>query len=161
MTQTLLDAGAKVTATTTTGVTPLHLAAKSGSVGAVEVLIEVGADIEVRESAWGQTPLIFAAGFNRLEAVEALLERGADPSVREDVVDLPTRYAVDRAARAARNALLQEFRGLSPQPYDVEAVAEAGAGCCRGRDRRSRPCLPKTSSPAFEESVGPMTNLGP
>jgi ankyrin repeat protein len=42
------------------GATALHLAAAAGSPGTVRLLLERGADIEVRDSAWNSTPLEWA-----------------------------------------------------------------------------------------------------
>ena len=40
--------------------TPLHHAVSSGSLEAVEVLVEAGADLRAKDSAWGGTPLGWA-----------------------------------------------------------------------------------------------------
>ncbi len=129
----LLDAGADPgVATSRTGVTPMHLAAKAGSGEAIRSLAAGGAEVDARDHQWGQTPLIFAAGFNRLVAVNTLIELGADVSLTENVLHMPTRYAVDRAARAARNEVLESFRAQSdnpdlwaPTPQQVQAASEA------------------------------------
>jgi ankyrin repeat protein len=42
------------------GATALHLAAAAGSLGTVRLLLERGADIEVRDTAWNSTPLEWA-----------------------------------------------------------------------------------------------------
>ncbi len=131
--ETLLGAGADPAAmTTTTGVTALHLSAKAGSAEAVTALVNAGVDVDIKEEKWGQTPLIFAAGFNRLAAVEALIELGADLTIHEAALHLPTRYAVDMAAKAARNEILDSFREQAedpdtwgPTPRQVQAASEA------------------------------------
>ncbi|MXY29684.1 MAG: hypothetical protein F4Y48_00540 [Gammaproteobacteria bacterium] len=129
----LVEAGADpAVATSRTGVTPMHLAAKAGSGEAIRTLAAGGAEVDARDHQWGQTPLIFAAGFNRLVAVNTLVELGADVSLSENVLHMPTRYAVDRAARAARNEVLESFRAQSdnpglwaPSPQQVQAASEA------------------------------------
>ncbi len=129
----LVEAGADpAVATSRTGVTPMHLAAKAGSGEALRALAAGGAEVDARDHQWGQTPLIFAAGFNRLVAVNTLIELGADVSLTENVLHMPTRYAVDRAARAARNEVLESFRAQSdnpdlwaPTPQQVQAASEA------------------------------------
>ena len=40
--------------------TPLHHAVSSGSLGAVEVLVEAGANLTTKDTAWGGTPLGWA-----------------------------------------------------------------------------------------------------
>ncbi len=129
----LLEAGADpAVATSRSGVTAMHLAAKAGSGESLRALAAAGAEVDARDHQWGQTPLIFAAGFNRLVAVNTLIELGADVSLTENVLHMPTRYAVDRAARAARNEVLESFRAQSdnpglwaPTPQQVQAASEA------------------------------------
>ena len=129
----LLEAGADPgVATARTGVTPMHLAAKAGSGEAIRSLAAGGAELDARDRQWGQTPLIFAAGFNRLVAVNTLIELGTDVSLTEKVLHMPTRHAVDMAARAARNEVLESFRAQSdtpdlwaPSPRQVQAASEA------------------------------------
>ena len=43
------------------GATALHLAANSGNVDTINVLMDANADINAKEPEWDQTPLIFAA----------------------------------------------------------------------------------------------------
>ena len=88
--------------------------------------------MNARDHRWGQTPLIFAAGFNRIVAVHTLVELGADVSLAENVLHMPTRHAVDMAAKAARNEVLESFRAQSenpdlwaPTPQQVQAASEA------------------------------------
>ena len=129
----LVGAGADAAAaTSSTGVTPMHLAAKAGSGEALRALAGAGADVNARDHRWGQTPLIFAAGFNRIVAVHTLVELGADVSLAENVLHMPTRHAVDMAAKAARNEVLESFRAQSenpdlwaPTPQQVQAASEA------------------------------------
>lgn len=65
------------------GQRPLHVAADSGSVSMVSLLLDLGSDIEAKDN-WARTPLINAAKQNQLEVVNLLLKRGADLSP-EDV----------------------------------------------------------------------------
>ena len=53
-------------------------AAHSGSTDAVRILIENGADPNVKETANGQTALMFAAAADRVDVVKLLMARGAD-----------------------------------------------------------------------------------
>jgi ankyrin repeat protein len=63
--------------------TPLHYAAASGSVEAVEKLISKEADIDATTSG-NETPLMKAAFFLKTECVRLLLSKGANP-VHEDL----------------------------------------------------------------------------
>jgi ankyrin repeat protein len=146
----LLGAGADANAVTTSGgSTVLHFAAGSGSAGAVRMLLEGGAHVDAREASRGQTPLMFAAASGRAEAIRELLRGGADPSLTSDVVDLPQRYAQDRAAGQRRDQVLAEFRAEAgpgteswrPSPSEVEAAVlaarqtpNAGRDHTAGRD---------------------------
>ena len=144
----LLEGGADANATTTSGgSTALHFAAGSGSVEAVIALLEHGARADARESSRGQTPLMFAAAKGRSDAVRALLAHGADPALTSLVVDLPQRYAEDRAAGQRRDQVLEGFRAEAepgnaawrPSPSEVEAAVLAARQTPEaGRDHTAR-----------------------
>ena len=144
----LLEGGADANATTTSGgSTALHFAAGSGSVEAVIGLLGHGARADVRESSRGQTPLMFAAANGRSDAVRALLAHGADPALTSLVVDLPQRYAEDRAAGQRRDQVLEGFRAEAepgnaawrPRPSEVEAAVLAARQTPEaGRDHTAR-----------------------
>ena len=51
------------------------------------MLIENGADLNVKETANGQTALMFAAAADRVDVVKMLLARGADVSITSRVED--------------------------------------------------------------------------
>jgi len=95
---------AGVNTTTTTGAAPLHFAAASGSRETVTILLDSGADVNVREPQWGQTPLMFAAAAGRADVVGVLLARGADVRATGKVVDISARNRQDSAASRERNA---------------------------------------------------------
>ncbi|KAJ1322975.1 ankyrin repeat domain-containing protein 50 [Microdochium nivale] len=75
------------------GATPLILAAASGHIDIVQMLLQCGADMEARD-ATGRTPLIGAAIQGHFGTVRALLEVGAD----SEAVDSWERMALDCAA---------------------------------------------------------------
>ena len=63
------------------GFPPLHLAARSGSVEAVTVLLDTGAGLEeLDRGPNGWTPLLHAVHKDQLAVVRLLLARGADPN---------------------------------------------------------------------------------
>ncbi|MDZ7778902.1 MAG: ankyrin repeat domain-containing protein [Gemmatimonadota bacterium] len=129
----LLAAGANPEARTSTGgASPLHLAAAAGREAAVESLVRAGAEVDAREERWGQTPLIFAASAGRTSAVRTLMDLGADPSLTTNVVDIPEKEAVDRAAGEVRDQILETFREQAedesswrPDPSQVKAAVQA------------------------------------
>ena len=59
------------------GNTPLHFAAANGSLEKVTLLVEAGADLEIKNNI-GNTPIIAACYRDNVEVVQYLLNRGAD-----------------------------------------------------------------------------------
>ena len=83
MTTALLSAGARVKAVTREGLmTPLMMAAMSGSAPVIEKLLGAGADPDIAKSN-GTTPLMLAAATGKVDAVQVLLDRGAKPNSKE------------------------------------------------------------------------------
>jgi ankyrin repeat protein len=79
----LIRAGAKVNATTDSGLTPLWIACNADA-GAPTIrrLLEAGANVNLAP-ATGETPLMWCARTGALEAVKALLGHGATVDARE------------------------------------------------------------------------------
>jgi ankyrin repeat protein len=96
-----------VDAPTSTGATPLMLAAASGDTSSLTVLADAGANVNARETDRQQTPLIFATANNRLDAVVFLLARGADPNAATKLTDL---------AALSRNGENPDGRNLAVKP---------------------------------------------
>jgi hypothetical protein len=71
------------------GCTPLHVAADAGCVEMAKVLLEAGADVDVKDAS-EETPLHFAARSGSVETCELLLAKGAelDALSSEDVTPL-------------------------------------------------------------------------
>ena len=63
------------------GGSPLHLAAQKEMFEIVNLLLELGADINNKHNYYGNTPLHVAARFGNEEMVKHLLDKGADRSV--------------------------------------------------------------------------------
>lgn len=65
------------------GNTALHEAALQGHIEIVELLIENGADVNIKSiEMFGDTPLIDASANGHLDVVKYLLKNGADPTIR-------------------------------------------------------------------------------
>src|SRR5438309_9910301 len=78
----LLDAKADVNAPLVRGETPLMSVADKGNIEAVRLLLDRGADVNVRESKGGQSALMWAVAGRHAEIVKLLVERGADVRAR-------------------------------------------------------------------------------
>ena len=89
--EALLDGGADVAGAAREGETPLMAAARAGSVAAVQLLAEHGADLNAAELLQEQTALMWAAAEGHLEVVDVLLDHGADPNRKARASELTTR----------------------------------------------------------------------
>lgn len=67
------------------GRTALHYAAESGSIAAVDLLLQAGIEIDCTDQS-GVTPLDIAAKFNHWKLVKHLLEKGAQQASQESEV---------------------------------------------------------------------------
>jgi ankyrin repeat protein len=127
----LLAAGADANAGTSSGATPLHLAAAGGNPDAISALLDHGANANASESEWHQTPLVFAAEYDRPEAIRVLLKRGADPSLHTATLNLNEESAREQAATRRRNEVLVSFEPEKHKNDTVKAATPAdtaGAG---------------------------------
>jgi ankyrin repeat protein len=134
----LLDAGARVDLALPEGETPLMLASRTSGVGAVRLLIERGANVNVVERWQGQTPLMYAAAHDRGEVAAALIEAGADVNARTPLGDLPERLPAVRyfveiplagltpVMFAARSGALSALRALIAGGADLDATTPEG-----------------------------------
>jgi len=107
------------------GVTPLHWAARGGSVEVARLLLSRGESVSATDSN-GQTPLFWAAAESRVEVIKFLIEHGADVNCR-------TTSGATPLLTAARMAVSPEL---------VEAFVEAGADI-NARDNRGENALHK------------------
>src|SRR5262249_60252248 len=105
--------------------TPLHHAVCSGELAAVQVLIEAGAKLDTKDTAWGGTPLGWA---------EHYVEQHAGDEREADYARIA---AYLRERQRARAALREATRRRARRPR---------AGCRRAdrtdRPRRARPARP-------------------
>jgi ankyrin repeat protein len=83
--QRLIEAGARTDARYLGGSTPLMIAAAFCNPEVVDILIEVGSNINTRDEVYGRTALMYAVEFNsNAEITKLLIDSGADVNVRDE-----------------------------------------------------------------------------
>lgn len=109
------------------GWSPLHLAAFSGVPGAVQMLLERGADIHARaRTRFKNTPLQVALLDGQLATAKLLLERGADPLVRQALGFAPIHEAALLGRRDLVDLLLDAGAEIDARSNDGRTpVSEA------------------------------------
>lgn len=107
------------------GNTPLMLAVTFGNQEAVSVLIQAGADLEVRNKS-GSTALHQACFFAQPEIVELLLSAGADPTKINDCGATPLELAPARFDSDWRAVYEHTYRSLNLE-FDFNTIADAHA----------------------------------
>jgi len=118
---TVLSFGADVKARCTGAhtETPLHWAATSDDVAALDALLDAGADLEARGAViGGGTPLADATAFGQWNTARRLVERGAHPTLFD-------------AAALGLDTRVQTYFDTEPDP-SAEDINEGLWGACRG-----------------------------
>ena len=121
------------------GQTVLMTAARTGNVAAVRVLIDRGADVNVKESQLGETALMWAASENHADVVTLLASRGADVNARSASIQFPKdRFGLEGVLTilphgnwtplmyAARDGGVDSARALAKAGADVNATDPDG-----------------------------------
>ncbi|KAK6497142.1 hypothetical protein TWF506_004617 [Arthrobotrys conoides] len=115
----LLERGADIKANTGSGLAALHQAAKSGQTAVVELLLEKGEYIDLKDGRYGRTPLMWAVSDKKgTKLVELLLQKGADVNLQEDKFGRTTLMwaVVERNVEAVK--LLIDTGGVNLLPSD-------------------------------------------
>ena len=137
--EALLDAGASTETGIRRAYTPLHMAAATGNIPAVEQLLEHGADLEIpftnsrdafydvqghgRYGSFQETPLDSAIFFGRAAMTGFLLDRGAVPPVsRDDVWHRRFEGTMNRWGRT-REGLPDHPLEVCPEGKRAEVIA--------------------------------------
>jgi ankyrin repeat protein len=126
----LVEAGADVNARFTGkhSETPLHWAASSNDIEALDALLDAGADIEADGAViGGGSPLADARGFAQWSAARRLLERGARPAIN----DAATLGLIDE---------LEAHLAATPPPA-ADVITRAFWAACHGGQLRAAEIL--------------------
>ncbi|KAF5277481.1 hypothetical protein FQR65_LT03818 [Abscondita terminalis] len=106
--------------------TALHLAAEGGYVDCVELLLQKGADANIRNHR-GQTPLHLAARAQSVECVETLLRKGnADPNVGDHDKRTPLHAAVGKRPVHTISSRFSSKRDFATSPLRCVPPFEMG-----------------------------------
>lgn len=111
----LLEIGQKPKAADTAEWTPLHYVAEKGDESAISMLLQHGADIDVRGRD-GMGPLHCAAREGKDQAVNFLLEAGANEGIRDNSRSTPLHWAAWRGYPTVVVSLL--LRGADREARD-------------------------------------------
>ncbi len=136
MTELLLRAGAKVSATTRIGAnTPLHVAARNGRAAVVKALLAAGADPNAL-TVGGATALHLAAASSSADAVAALIAKKADINAREfEWGQTPLMFAANANRADAIKVLLQNHADANILTKTVDLQAQNARETAQAKKR--------------------------
>jgi len=105
------------------GLRPLHMAARSGCTEAIKLLLDAGADIDVRANDMYGAALAIAAYNGHIKSVKYLLERGADVDDASQVLKVLERDRMRSSGGKEGLALLQKFeKQMAVKPREEKSV---------------------------------------
>eukprot|EP00752_Nemacystus_decipiens_P007566 g6759.t1 len=107
VTRVLLDRGADVSKRGDNGATALHGAAQGGFTAVAKLLVDAGAEIDIKTISNGSTPLHMAASRGHAEVMGLLLAAGADPNSRRHNGATPLNRAAEGGRADAVELLLR------------------------------------------------------
>lgn len=121
-----------IQATTTAGLSPLHIAVKKRDKKAISLLLENNADIEAKDNK-GFTPLYYAVVMNDFDTVEFLISKGANVNTQNNIGNTPM-HQVARKDRAEMFGILIKYGarhdikniyGLMPIDFAIDSKNNA------------------------------------
>jgi ankyrin repeat protein len=105
--QALVEAGANVRLTESSGINLLHWATITNRASVIPVLVKAGVPLNATDE-FGYTPLMYAASVDEgdTSTLKALLAAGADRSIRND----EGRTALEQARRYKHSELMEALK---------------------------------------------------
>jgi ankyrin len=153
MADMLIRAGAKVSAATREGVTPLQLAAMNGNAAMLVKLVKAGADPNGTLTESGDTALMMASRTGKTDAIMALLETGAQVNAKETWGGTTAlMWAVSERHPAAVKVLVDNGADVNARSNFVAAANG------RGFEGRT-PTAPKAGQGVEEFASGSLTPM--
>lgn len=107
---------------TTTGHTPLAIAAVKGNTKIAEMLLAEGADVELEKDSQGWTPIFYAAAGGHLDIVNLLIKHGAE--VKNDKSGATLQSIATELGKIDIESLLQEATAHKPTPMEETTTSE-------------------------------------
>ena len=128
VTRKILELGINVNIKADQGFTPLIAAATFGNYSLIKILLENGADTDLRDNFFGNTALIAAAIKNCPDIVSELLMKGADETIKNN----EEMSAIEKAEQRNNTDVVRIF-SLRHQPESLcqEMMTAARAGNAR------------------------------
>ncbi|XHG05902.1 hypothetical protein AWENTII_009115 [Aspergillus wentii] len=161
----LLGKGADVNLYDEEGMTPLRCAAEIGDVRIAQLLLNAGANVDLKDERHGRTPLSWAAGEGHTAIAQQLLDHGADIHSNDNYGRTPLSWAarlgqpevVKLLLKKGANTESKDRDGLTPlqktrkaavikllleNGANIESIDDKGATALHVRHRIFEPDLP-------------------
>ena len=151
----IVEEGASVNSLNANRSTPLHIAAQKGYYTMVEMLLEQGADVNMKESfeIGAYIPLIHSVKGNHLQITELLLAHGSDPNETDTGGLTPLHYC-GRLADHESMARLLLSKGADPNRLDKDGFNCAyWAKECGNKSFLRIKNIPEVEAPGLEDLV--------
>lgn len=110
----LLSLGASANSLGEDGISPLHCAAQSGSIDAVDLLVAAGGDVDLQEQRWGGTPLSWAVMMGQPHIAQRLAPLSRDPRTLGYMGQTDRLETILREDPARANLALPDPEGPTP-----------------------------------------------